>query len=388
MATHTCPVCLGSSLSVFFERMDVPVHCNLLWPTQTAARQVPRGDIRLGYCALCGMIYNISFEQARMSYGGDYENSLHFSPRFESYAEELAKSLVARDGLYGKQIVEIGCGDGHFLSLLCTKGKNQGVGFDPSYRADGSPVQGMTVIRDFYTEAYGEYGADFICCRQVLEHLAEPRRMLEQLRRTVGHRAPVLFFEVPNALHTLRDLGIWDIIYEHPSYFSAPSLSQLFASTGFAPDKVYSAYSGQFLCLEAVPSNGGATGVSTFPQVEMVEALVGEFADHYRTKLAEWEGNLDRLREQGRRIALWGAGSKGVMFLNSVGGTAEAVGGVVDVNPRKQGHYVSGTGHAIQPPEWLREFGPDAVVIMNPVYKDEIEGSLTQLGISAEVLVA
>jgi SAM-dependent methyltransferase len=373
---------------VFFERVDVPVHCNLLSPTQTAARQVPRGDIRLGYCALCGMIYNVSFDPARMSYGGDYENSLHFSLRFERYAEELANSLVIKYGLYGKQIVEIGCGDGHFLSLLCTKGGNRGIGFDPSCRANGSPVQGMTVIRDYYTEAYGEYEADFICCRHVLEHLSEPRRMLEQLRRTVGQRAPVLFFEVPNALYTLRDLGIWDIIYEHPSYFSTPSLSQLFASTGFVPNHVYSAYREQFLCMEAVPSNGGVTGVSTIPPVETLAALVDEFADHYKTKLAEWEVTLELLRKQGKRIALWGAGSKGVMFLNSVVAASEAVSGVIDINPRKHGRFVSGTGHPILPPEWLREFCPDAVVIMNPVYKDEIEGSLTQLGSSAEVLVA
>jgi hypothetical protein len=385
---HSCPVCLSSSLSVFLERVDVPVHCNLLWRGQTEAREVPRGDIRLGFCEACGMIHNLSFDPTRMSYGQDYENPLHFSSRFERYARELAHSLVTKHDLHAKQIIEIGCGDGNFLSLLCASGGNRGIGFDPGYRGDGSQRQGMTVIRDYYGESYRQYEADLICCRQVLEHLAEPRILLEQLSGVAQEKAPVLFFEVPNALYTLRRLRIWDIIYEHPCYFSPASLSRLFTATGFMLQDVYTAFGEQFLCVEAVRSNGSATVVSMLSNVAALKALVNEFADHYRTKLAEWEAILDRLRERGRRIALWGAGSKGVMFLNSVVAASEAVRGVVDVNPRKQGHFISGTGHPILPPEWLREFRPDTVVIVNQVYKEEIEGSLAQLGVSADVLVA
>ena len=70
-------------------------------------------------------------------------------------------------------------------------------------------------------------GADFVCCRHVLEHLPDPMALLGQLRESLDFRDDtVVFFEVPNGLFTLDRLGIWDIIHEHVSYFM-PSCSCL-----------------------------------------------------------------------------------------------------------------------------------------------------------------
>jgi hypothetical protein len=59
---------------------------------------------------------------------------------------------------------------------------------------------------------------------------------------------------------------------------------------------------------------------------------------------------------------------------------------VVDINPRKQGTFVAGTGHAIVGPEALQDARPDAVLIVNPVYSDEIAGMLTDLGVDADLI--
>jgi len=49
----------------------------------------------------------------------------------------------------------------------------------------------------------------------------------------------------------LRDLGIWDLIYEHCSYFTAPSIHRLFREVGLPPREIYTAFGDQFLCVEA-----------------------------------------------------------------------------------------------------------------------------------------
>jgi ABC-type hemin transport system substrate-binding protein len=67
---------------------------------------------------------------------------------------------------------------------------------------------------------------------------------------------------------------------------------------------------------------------------------------------------------------------------------ADAIRGVVDINPRKHGKYVPVTGHPIVPPEALRDIRPDAVIVMNPIYGDEIRAKLDELGIQAELLYA
>ena len=128
-----CVVCGSSNIFIFLEIVDVPVLCNVLWSDYDHACTVSRGDICLVFCRSCCHIFNIAFQPEAMKYDGDYENSLHFSPRFQKYAVNLAERLVDSFKLYDKDVIEIGCGKGDFLRLLCDSGRNRGVGFDPSY---------------------------------------------------------------------------------------------------------------------------------------------------------------------------------------------------------------------------------------------------------------
>ena len=391
MEQQYCPVCYHEDVTVFVEIEGLPVHCNLLWPSQKAALNAPRGNIRLGFCQTCGMIYNLAFDSSRVTYTQAYENSLHFSPRFQAYAQELAMRLIEQHHLRGKKLLELGCGNGEFLATLCTQGRNQGVGFDPSYdngKKGSRATDNITFIGDFYSEAYREYTADFICCRHMLEHLQHPRDFLLQVRRALGERwDTVVFFEVPNVLYTLRDLGIWDIIYEHCTYFSAPALSRIFQETGFMVLQVYEAFGGQFLCLEASPADiASHQDRAVAESLDQLPNLVLAFGEAYRNKVRTWNGNLRRLFDRGARSVVWGAGSKGVTFLNTVKG-GDQISYVVDINPRKQGKYVAGTGQQIVPPAFLHEYQADTVLVMNPLYQQEIQEALTQLHLEAEILV-
>ena len=336
------------------------------------------------------MIYNLAFDPSRMAYTHAYENSLHFSRQFQTYAQELATRLIDKYQLQGKRIIEIGCGKGEFLSMLCRGGQNHGVGFDPSCDAGssaGETLEDITLISDVYSEAYAELTADLICCRQVLEHIQAPRDFLLQLRQVIGKRPDgIAFFEVPNVLYTLRDFAIWDIIYEHCSYFSPSALTRIFQKTGFAVLQVYPAFGGQFLCLEASPKAIRADP-STEPTAELEElsGFVSSFAAHYQRKVKTWNEALNRWLEQGSRMVVWGAGSKGVTFLNTVD-AGKQLRYVVDINPRKQGMHVAGTGQRIVAPQFLRDYRPDIVLVMNPIYATEIRGLLGQASVTAEVL--
>lgn len=391
MNKRSCRVCRQETVSVFFEIEDLPVHCNLLWPDREQARTAPMGDIRLGFCEACGMIYNCSFDPDAMRYTSGYETSLHFSPHFQAYAQQLAERLIKEYGLRGKDIIEIGCGQGEFLSLLCEGGRNRGVGFDPSFDPGREHTTGehLTFVPDRYAEIYSECKADLICCRHVLEHVPAPRDFLLQIRRAIGKRAEtVVFFEVPNVLYTLRDLGIWDVIYEHCSYFSPSSLSRLFAETGFNILRLYDAYAGQFLCVEAVPGRvGDHAEASRQKDVSEIGRLVPAFADNHRKKVEAWKQEIGDIIRSGRRAVVWGAGSKGVTFLNTLK-VCDHIEHVVDMNRRKQGLYVPGTGQRIVPPDELRRFKPDLIIVMNAVYRSEIQQMTSRLHVPAQLLTA
>jgi hypothetical protein len=59
---------------------------------------------------------------------------------------------------------------------------------------------------------------------------------------------------------------------------------------------------------------------------------------------------------------------------------------LVDINPHKAGKFLPGTGHAVVSPETLRDYRPEIVLAMNPVYTNEIRASLAAMGVSAEVI--
>jgi hypothetical protein len=404
---NTHPVCPDSPTIPLIDMERVPVHCNVLWPTREAALGAPRGDIHLTYLPACGHTYNPAFDPSLMEYTQEYENSLHFSPRFQEYATALAEGLVEKYDLRDKDIVEIGAGKGDFLIMLCAMAGNRGWGYDPSYVPEpGYVAPNVTFVQDFYTEKYLDQKADLIVCRHVLEHIPDPDAFIAQVRRAVGRREspPVIFFEVPNALWTLQRGGIWDVIYEHCSYFSPASLAHLFRRHGFEVLAVNEVFGGQFLTIEARPvaddrqrttDRGQKDSVvrgpsSVVPHDTELAALAADaraFAAGYRAKRDAWRATLRDLAAAGKRGVIWGAGSKGVTFLNVLQAGGE-IAAVVDINPRKQGKYVAGTGQQIVPPARLADLRPNFVILMNPNYREEIGGMLAEVEVSAEILVA
>jgi hypothetical protein len=58
----------------------------------------------------------------------------------------------------------------------------------------------------------------------------------------------------------------------------------------------------------------------------------------------------------------------------------------VDINPYKHGTYMAGTGQEIVGPEFLREYRPDVVIVMNPIYCNEIQQNLDRIGVTAELM--
>jgi len=119
-------------------------------------------------------------------------------------------------------------------------------------------------------------------------------------------------------------------------------------------------------------------------------ALVAQKVESFRTAAkARLDGcfeQIERLKTQGKRVALWGAGARAVIYLNMLGHErAKTIGCAVDLNPRKHGMFLPGTGQQILAPAELPGFEPDVVLLMNPIYREEIAASLKDLRVDAEL---
>jgi hypothetical protein len=264
------------------------------------------------------------------------------------------------------------------------------VGFDPTYVPlphHEKVKDRATFIQDYYSDKYADYASDFVACRHVLEHIPQPNTMLESLRQAIGDRLQTaIFFEVPNALDTFQNLAIWDIIYEHCCYFAPVCLSYAFTSNGFQVKQTSEEFGGQFLCLEAVPGvNTKEMNQQQISDLQQLTQDIHTFNSRFANKVDAWQSKLEYITSKDQRTVVWGAGSKGVTFLNLLKNRNE-IEFIVDLNPRKQGMYVAGTGQRIVPPNFLREYQPELILIMNPVYEQEIRQMVADMGLEAEFI--
>jgi len=386
-----CLACGAPSVQPFYEQDNVPVHSCLLVDERSDALGFPTGSISLGFCTRCGFITNTAFRPAVHQYSERYEETQEFSPRFRQFAGELAEHWISRYGLRHRRVLEIGCGKGSFLELFCELGDNEGLGIDPSYVPER--IRGgdrLRFLQDFYDERYGPICADAVICRHTLEHIGPVRDFLRTLRTGIGDRTDtIVLFELPDARRVLEEAAFWDVYYEHCSYFTYGSLARTFRASGFEVLDLTLAFDDQYLIIEAVPRDRGtAPGASPDDDdLEGVHGAIERFAPEVGRRVAGWRAEITSAVERGKRVAVWGSGSKGVAYLTTLG-LRDEVEYVVDINPYKQGRFMAGTGHEIVGPDRLAESPPDVVIVMNPIYRDEIRRQLTEEGIDAELVTA
>jgi len=207
------------------------------------------------------------------------------------------------------------------------------------------------------------------------------------VRDFIGQRLDtIVFFEVPDVSRILKEHAFWDIYYEHCSYFSLGSLARLFRSCGFEVLDLTKAFGDQYLLIEARPSNGSeGRFFENEDDLKEMAWYVKQFEKNYTNKLKRWKKELECIKERGQRAVIWGSGSKAVGYLTTLGISSE-IKYVVDINRYKQGMYMPGTGHEIVPPKFLEQYRPDVIIVMNPVYFDEIRNDLREMQVSAELV--
>jgi hypothetical protein len=380
-----CPACGSKEAKPLLELHGLPVMCGALWSSRAEAESAAFGDMQLVACPECSMLRNAAFDSGLVDYDASYDNSLHWSPTFQHYADELAHRLVERYRLASGTVVEIGSGKGDFLRMICGLSGSRGWGYDPAYdgEQEGQADQ-VTFVSEYFTGKL-PIVPDLVCARHVLEHLATPAELLAAVGQSAGTNT-VLYAEVPNAANVLTPAGLWDLIYPHVGYFTAAALRHLMNRCGFRPLEVATSFGDQYLYVEAQASPQAAAPPPEGQEVEAVLAQASTFADLHRSTVARWADVLAQARQAGQRPALWGVGTKGATFLNTVPGGRE-VADVVDVNPRKHGRFVPRTGQKVIGPDELKATRPDLVLVMNPLYEAEIRRSLAELDLHPTVMV-
>jgi hypothetical protein len=384
-----CPLCRTDGGLLVQRIPNLPVHSCLLMDTPDEAVAVPRGSLDLVLCPVCGYLANRVFDESLMAYSNRYEDSQAFSTTFMAYATELAGRWVHGWSLGGHTVVEIGAGRGDFSRMLADAGAGRVIAMDPTidpirFGSDDDRVEPL--IKAFRTAA-DLPPCQAVVMRHVLEHIDDPVALLTGLRDALApHPEVPVLVEIPDVTRILTEGAFWDVYYEHCAYLTAATARTLFESCGFVVRRLSSAYGGQYLLVEATAS--GAPGPATLPRAELslLRDLTAGFAQAVDTMIQTWREVLRQTRTANQRVVVWGAGSKGSAFLVGLGEMATAVDRVIDINPHLDGKYIAGTGHRIVAPAELARLHSDLVVVMNPVYVNEISAVVAELSPGTEVV--
>lgn len=281
-------------------------------------------------------------------------------------------------------MLEIGCGDGFFLNEIFNYCRNA-IGFEPfkTYKMAES-YKGLKIFNEYfdpYSTVINEKISLFIL-RHVLEHIEQPLPFVGALNGLYSRDAEFmqnLFIEVPNASYLLENNMYFDFYYDHIFYFTDISLIYLLKKSGWNKIINIGDKYDEFLTLlcqnkEAISSDNR---IDT-ERVKMIEKTSNVFSKMYAAwnkKLAEI---LLEIKGKGRKIAVWGAGSRGVTFLTVLCRERNFFDYVVDSDPNKKMLYIPVLGIQVFNPDIIAENPVDYILITAYTYFDEICSTLSK----------
>jgi hypothetical protein len=335
----------------------------------------------LAFCPSCTYIANYALESEKNRYDKLYDNSLFYSPLFNNYVKKIVHGLIQRFNLYQKTIMEITVGKVDFLSSFCSLGNNKGITFNPAEIMDQASCENL--FKKIQSKI------DFVFSFHDLEHSNNPKISLFLLKKAVNENPGTTFyFSVPNIYKAFSTGDFTDIMYEHVSYFTLPSLRYLFNSCGYTIFDIYQDTGGLYDSLDIVASLPDNTTISpqTLSQLdsEKIMILTQRFASKSKKVIDKVISQIKQLLDEEKQIVVWGAGARGVTLLNIL--KDDRIKYVVDINPNKQGKFIPGTAQEIVSPFFLVSHQPDYVFIINSVYKPEIQINLRELKVKSEIL--
>jgi SAM-dependent methyltransferase len=373
-----CRLCGQSDRELFLSLPRSPANVSRLLYAQDIDQDAPV-DLAVWHCRACGFI-QIDPTIAESFYD-DYLMTVSHSPLMQRYQREQASDFIARFGLRGRRIVEIGCGDGNYLEELRAAG-GVATGSEPSVRFRAlAESRGFRVHAGYVRRTAPVPGGpyDAFVTRQVLEHVPDPRDFLLGVRASVGRHGLGLV-EVPSLEKALAGYRFYDFFADHVNYFSTSTLRLALELAGFDVVETSRGMNDEF--------NVAIVKVAEFPSFGDFDGIV----QNLLSALRSWAEAQLRC---GHRVAVWGAGGKGLALMAMA--ELQGIAYVVDSDPRKQGLYTPVGHQLVVPPERLFEDPVDALVLTAQAYRDEIvadlrgrlafRGPIAALGTQLEVLL-
>ncbi|MGQ9574490.1 MAG: class I SAM-dependent methyltransferase [Thermoguttaceae bacterium] len=378
---HSCLACGCRITWPLYRPKPQPLAALNLPRTPQAARSALRFPMDWQVCGSCGHIFNTQFDYYRVPYKDNSNLMYNRGPLWLEHLGGLIEALLGRYGAAGKTLVDIGCGDGIFFKLLLERSPDcRCIGFEPGIEAENARRTGAVVYQDYFhpERDLKRIRADFLVCRHVIEHLADPREFVGAIAYWCNRyeQYPIFLAEVPQIDKAIRQGRLTDLLYEHVSNFTAASFRTMLKATGFELLEFRRSYDDEVAVAFVRPKR--------LRRLAAVRQRALAFRRLVHRQLKRVQQQLGALRAAGRSVAFWGGTGKGAAFLNTFEIRAEQFPLVVDSDPHKLGRFVPGTAQPIRGPEYLLEHPVEVIVITTRWRARDIADEIRRLGIRCQ----
>jgi len=302
---------------------------------------------------------------------------------YVQYAQAVMESTKASSE---DLVVEIASNDGSLLKCFQPH-KVRTLGVEPATNvAEKARAAGIETVNRFFDsktaadvrETYGP--AKAVIANNVLAHVDDTQDFLRGARHLLKQDG-LLIVEAPYLRDLLEHFEYDTVYHEHLCYFSVSSLMRLCEEVGLS-----------IVRMDYVPVHGGSLRMyaglrETYPdhgqQVQQMAATERDLGmtgpERFRSFGAHVAKHrecllrlLNRLRQEGKSIAGYGAPAKGNTMLNYCGISTDLIPYTVDKNPMKVGYYTPGMHIPVLPVSTLLEKQPDYVLILAWNFAPEI----------------
>jgi hypothetical protein len=376
-----CPVCAHTVAVPFFDGGMQPL-ATLGWPRSAAdAEAMPRHPQDFVQCPSCSHVWNRSFRYDAIPYKNNPNRMFNRGGIWQGHLADT-RDLLLKYLPESPTVVEIGCGEGHFVRGLAEARARRGrfAGFDPN----ASPETGVGV--EFHSRLFEPltdmqtFAPDAVVIRHVLEHLIDPAALLDQLAWGAAElgKPAWLFAEMPCIDRVFETWRLADFFYEHVAHFTTLSFRTLMERVGRVAELAHG-YDGEvvYALVEiGVPAKvlQRAAAASAFKQR----------ADASRETI---RSQLDALAASGATVAIWGGTGKAAAFIHQFAADAKRFPLVVDSDSDKAGTFVPGAGQEIKFRDVLKTMRIDALIVPTQWRAKDIVAEMRREGIEAGTLL-
>jgi SAM-dependent methyltransferase len=215
----------------------------------SARRRPDRQHSTIKQCAGCGLVFadpipedeelGRLYGDSEFTYGSDVP---HLARTYRRYLARAARHAGSRG-----RLLEIGCGNGFLLAEAQSLGFASIAGVEPSAQAVAQAPDAIRThisVGTFNAAHFAPASIDLACAFQVLDHLPDPRGVLQDVRPLLKPGGALLLVQHHVRSWTARLLGERSPIFDiaHPYLYEPATLRRLLDSCGYEVREVFTVW--------------------------------------------------------------------------------------------------------------------------------------------------